>query len=52
MSRLILIWGVLIAIYLLVSNANGASSVVNSLGNFVGKTTGILQGRGTIGTAS
>jgi hypothetical protein len=44
-KTIIFIWGGAILLYLLVTNSAGSSSVVNSLGNFVGGTTKILQGR-------
>jgi hypothetical protein len=44
-TRLIMIWGGLIAIYLLVANSNGAKTVIGSFGSFASGTTKTLQGR-------
>ncbi len=44
-TRIIMIWGVAIVIYLGVSNSKGASTVLGSLQNFVTGTTKTLQGR-------
>jgi hypothetical protein len=44
-TRLIVIWGGLIAIYLLVSHSKGATSVIGSFSNFATGTTKTLQGR-------
>ena len=37
--------GVLIALYLVVKNASGTTSVINSLGNIYTKSVTTLQGR-------
>jgi hypothetical protein len=44
-KTIIFIWGGAILLYLLVSNSSGSSSIINSLGTFVGGTTKVLQGR-------
>lgn len=44
-KTIIFIWGGAILLYLLVTNSKGSSSVINSLQNFVGGTTKVLQGR-------
>lgn len=44
-KTIIFIWGGAILLFLLINNASGSSSVINSLGTFVGGTTKIMQGR-------
>lgn len=44
-KTIILIWGGAIFIYLLAVHSSGSSAVINSLSNFVGGTTKVLQGR-------
>lgn len=44
-TRLIMIWGTAIVIYLLISNSQGSKRVIGSLGDFVSGTTKTLQGR-------
>lgn len=50
MARLIIIWGGLIALYILVANSSGSTQVLGGLQKLVTGTTGILQGRGSIAT--
>lgn len=44
-TRLIVIWGGLIALYLLLANRAGTSTLLTSLSNFATGTTKTLQGR-------
>lgn len=44
-TRIIMIWGVAIVLYLLISNSRGSSRVLGSFGDFVTGTTKTLQGR-------
>ncbi len=48
--RIIVIWGGLIALYLLVANAQGTTGLLSGLQKFVTGTTGVLQGRGNLNT--
>lgn len=44
-TRLIMIWGGLIALYLVLARSSGASTVLNSLKGFSTGITSTLQGR-------
>jgi len=44
-TRIIMIWGTAIVIYLLITHARGTSSVLGSFSSFVTGTTKTLQGR-------
>ena len=44
-TRIIMIWGAAILIYLMVTRASGTATVLTSFGNFVNGTTKTLQGR-------
>lgn len=42
----------LIALYLFLSHSQDAANIIGTGGNFISTQTGILQGRGTVGTVS
>jgi hypothetical protein len=44
-TRIIMIWGAAIVIYLLISNSRGSGRVIGSFQDFVTGTTKTLQGR-------
>jgi hypothetical protein len=45
LTRIIMIWGTAILVYLLVTNASGTSSVLNAFSGFTNTFTTTLQGR-------
>ena len=45
MMRIIVIWALLIAAYLVLTRSGGFATALNSFGNFVTGTTKALQGR-------
>lgn len=44
-TRIIMIWGAAILIYLVITHASGTRGVLSGLQQFVGGTTKTLQGR-------
>lgn len=44
-TRIIMIWGAAIVIYLLISNSKGSSKVLGGFQDFISGTTKTLQGR-------